>query len=226
MKQIIFILVLIFIISVPMISFAAPLDTEDVTEVRVAAQDCYYRELPLNNERGDMIKKGDKIYVIGEVSFGKLNDDKSLIYLLCNTENGWQWVYKGFTEYNSAIVNPITKTANTTATEKPAFSVSTETSSNMIYMGTFKCTTYCPCTICNGGWSTTATGNPLTPWYTIAVDPRVIPLGSTVYIEGLGTFKAHDTGGAIKGHKIDVCVDSHAYAQVQTWYDMNVYIVK
>lgn len=224
MKQIIFIFVLIFVLSIPIISFAAPLDTEDVTEVRVAARDCYYRDLPLKGEKTERVKKGDKIYVIGEVSFAKLSGKKPLTYLLCNTEDGWQWIYKGFTEYDTSITQP--KPAKSSAANTPSYTISTETSGDMVYMGTFKCTTYCPCTICNGGWSTTATGNPLTPWYTIAVDPRVIPLGSTVYIEGLGTFKAHDTGGAIKGHKIDVCVDSHAYAQVQTWYDMNVYIVK
>ncbi|RYM05209.1 peptidoglycan-binding protein LysM [Sporolactobacillus sp. THM7-7] len=38
----------------------------------------------------------------------------------------------------------------------------------------------------------------------IAVDPRVIPLGSKVKIPGYGTAIARDTGGAIKGKKIDV----------------------
>lgn len=38
----------------------------------------------------------------------------------------------------------------------------------------------------------------------IAVDPRVIPLGSIVEVPGYGTFIAGDTGGAIKGNKIDV----------------------
>lgn len=39
---------------------------------------------------------------------------------------------------------------------------------------------------------------------TIAVDPAVIPLGSTVYIEGIGIRKAEDTGSAIRGYKIDM----------------------
>lgn len=38
----------------------------------------------------------------------------------------------------------------------------------------------------------------------IAVDPSVIPLGSTVYVPGYGTFIAGDTGSAINGHRIDV----------------------
>lgn len=40
----------------------------------------------------------------------------------------------------------------------------------------------------------------------IAVDPSIIPLGSTVFVEGYGYAKAGDTGGAIKGKKIDVFV--------------------
>lgn len=40
----------------------------------------------------------------------------------------------------------------------------------------------------------------------IAVDPNVIPLGSKVYVEGYGEAIAGDTGGAIKGHKIDLHV--------------------
>ena len=38
----------------------------------------------------------------------------------------------------------------------------------------------------------------------IAVDPSVIPLGSTVTVEGYGTYIAADTGGAIKGNRIDI----------------------
>src|SRR5699024_8502909 len=38
----------------------------------------------------------------------------------------------------------------------------------------------------------------------IAVDPSVIPLGSKVHVEGYGEAVAGDTGGAIKGNKIDL----------------------
>jgi uncharacterized protein YabE (DUF348 family)/3D (Asp-Asp-Asp) domain-containing protein len=42
-------------------------------------------------------------------------------------------------------------------------------------------------------------------WGLIAVDPRVIPLGSKVFVAGYGYAVACDTGGAIKGNIIDVC---------------------
>ncbi|MGE5589118.1 MAG: S-layer homology domain-containing protein [Bacillota bacterium] len=38
----------------------------------------------------------------------------------------------------------------------------------------------------------------------VAVDPRVIPLGSVLYVEGYGYALAADTGSAIKGHRIDL----------------------
>ncbi|MDQ0974539.1 peptidoglycan hydrolase CwlO-like protein [Neobacillus niacini] len=46
----------------------------------------------------------------------------------------------------------------------------------------------------------------------IAVDPSVIPLGSKVWVEGYGVAIAGDTGGAIKGHKIDVVMPDNAHA--------------
>ena len=53
----------------------------------------------------------------------------------------------------------------------------------------------------------TATGTPV-HWGIVAVDPKVIPLGSKLYVDGYGTATALDTGGAIRGNKIDVYMDS------------------
>lgn len=50
----------------------------------------------------------------------------------------------------------------------------------------------------------------------ISVDPNVIPLGSRVWVEGYGEAIAGDTGGAIKGNRIDVLLPSEAYA-AQNW---------
>lgn len=49
----------------------------------------------------------------------------------------------------------------------------------------------------------------------IAVDPRVIPLGTKVYVEGYGYATAEDTGGAIKGNKIDIFLNSES--QCRNW---------
>ncbi|MCL6479681.1 MAG: ubiquitin-like domain-containing protein [Peptococcaceae bacterium] len=49
----------------------------------------------------------------------------------------------------------------------------------------------------------------------VAVDPQVIPLGTRMYIEGYGYAKALDTGGAIKGKRIDVFVES--YSEADRW---------
>ena len=46
----------------------------------------------------------------------------------------------------------------------------------------------------------------------ISVDPRVIKLGTKVYVEGYGNAVAGDTGGAMKGNKIDVFIPSKTKA--------------
>lgn len=61
---------------------------------------------------------------------------------------------------------------------------------------------------------------------TIAVDPRIIPLGTKVYVEGYGLAIAEDVGGAIKGNIIDVYMDT--YSQTMNWgaQYVKVYILK
>ncbi len=59
----------------------------------------------------------------------------------------------------------------------------------------------------------TASGTKVKEGRTIAVDPKVIPIGWWVYIEGVGFRRAEDKGSAIKGKKIDVYYDSHSHAE-------------
>ena len=89
---------------------------------------------------------------------------------------------------------------------------------------------YCESTAYSGG-GITATGR--VPVYnpggisTIAVDPRVIPLGSLVYVEGYGKAIAADTGGAIKGNIVDVYLNSQEDA-LNNWgrkYNVAVYVL-
>ncbi|TFE04074.1 LysM peptidoglycan-binding and 3D domain-containing protein [Jeotgalibacillus salarius] len=64
---------------------------------------------------------------------------------------------------------------------------------------------------CNGCSGVTRTGIDLRAnpnQKVIAVDPNVIPLGSRVWVEGYGEAIAGDTGGAIKGNKIDLFIPS------------------
>lgn len=71
---------------------------------------------------------------------------------------------------------------------------------------------------------TTVRRNP-SGYSTLAVDPRVIPLGTKVYVEGYGYAIAEDTGGAIKGNKIDVYMNT--VAECYNWgvRNVNVYIL-
>ena len=61
------------------------------------------------------------------------------------------------------------------------------------------------------GYGITAMGIPAT-YGVAAVDPSVIPLGSRLYVPGYGEAIAADTGGAINGYRIDLCMESYDQA--------------
>lgn len=89
-------------------------------------------------------------------------------------------------------------------------------------LGEFELTAYCPCAeVCCGKWGLnrpldengepivyTASGEIATPNFTVAVDPNVIPLGTEICIEGLGVFKAQDTGN-FTGNVVDIYFTDH-----------------
>ena len=79
------------------------------------------------------------------------------------------------------------------------------------YLGKFSISHYCSCPICTNTpkGSRTATGHYPREGRTVAVDPKVIPLHSIIYVEGLGTFVAEDIGGAVKGNHLDIYIDNH-----------------
>ncbi|MGE5560854.1 MAG: G5 domain-containing protein [Chloroflexota bacterium] len=60
----------------------------------------------------------------------------------------------------------------------------------------------------------------------VAVDPKVIPLRSRLYIEGYGYAVAGDIGGAIKGNRIDLCFDTVAEALDWGKRKVKVYIIE
>lgn len=80
------------------------------------------------------------------------------------------------------------------------------------YLGKFTLTAYCRCSKCCGkSDGITTSGKKVKANHTIAVDPKVIPLGTEVVINRK-IYVAEDTGGAIIGNRIDVFFDSHSDA--------------
>lgn len=93
-----------------------------------------------------------------------------------------------------------------------------------ISLGEFLVSAYCSCEICcneyaldrpldeNGNEIVKGSiGQVLTPQYSIAVDPKVIPYGTEVMF-GENTYLAQDCGGAIKGNRIDLYFNDHQAA--------------
>lgn len=90
-----------------------------------------------------------------------------------------------------------------------------------IYLGEFVLTAYCPCEKCCGQYGVNrpidengdlivygAYGQRLEAGVSIATDPDVIGFNQEVYIDG-AVYKANDTGGNIKGNKIDIYMINH-----------------
>lgn len=76
-----------------------------------------------------------------------------------------------------------------------------------------------------GGSGITATGLPARRGI-VAVDPNVIPLGSRLYIPGYGLALAADTGGAIRGNIIDLCMEDYSEAIHFGRRNVKVYVLE
>lgn len=148
-------------------------------------------------------------------SFAVLEDAKSLLY---SAEVEIQKLYEiKEPDFNEAV-GDVAEEKNSVAESEEDMVVS-ETKKESL--GEFKLTAYCSCEKCCGKWALNrpkdengkdivygSTGAILVAGTSIAVDPSVIPYGSQVEING-HVYTAHDTGGAIKGNRIDVYFDSH-----------------
>jgi 3D (Asp-Asp-Asp) domain-containing protein len=123
-------------------------------------------------------------------------------------------------QITTAVPNSIEKSTDYTSTMSgPSKEISDE-------WQLFTITAYCGCEKCCGKTDRiTTTGTCAVEGVTIAVDPTVIPYGSLVDIEGIGTFVAEDCGGAIKGNKIDIYFERHEDAlRFGVWVDWRVRI--
>jgi len=131
---------------------------------------------------------------------------KPFIYIMC------LFIITGFTAAYEAV--------NTEAAEPPP---QENTESEWVSIGAYKLTAYCACVKCCQIWSAehpkhigtgyaqkTASGTTHKANRTIAVNPKVIPYGTEVYIEGYGYYIAEDTGGTARRKKvIDIYMGSH-----------------
>lgn len=172
----------------------------------VKANELNCRQTPNNDDETNIIKtfpKGTELSIIGIDDTGK-----------------WWEVWDGETQgwcYSTYFVH--------TAEELKEQEIN-DVEGGGNYVGSFYITGYTPSPAENGGPTVTAMGDNL--WnsvgWAIAADPRVLPMNTKVYIEGIGTRVVRDTGGAIKGNKIDVLVGSNSESYAITGYH-NVYIV-
>lgn len=91
----------------------------------------------------------------------------------------------------------------------------------LVSLGEFRITAYCPCEICCGNWAKnrpvdedgsvqvfTASGDLAVEGVTIAADTSVLPFGTEVIIDDV-KYIVQDRGKAIKGNKIDVYFENH-----------------
>lgn len=103
---------------------------------------------------------------------------------------------------------------------------------------TCRVTAYCTCPTCCGIWSDrhpsrigtdyvqkTSTGTIPTEGRTIATDQSVIPAGTHVIING-HEYIAEDTGGAIKGNRIDIFFDTHEEAVAWGVQELEVDVIE
>lgn len=101
----------------------------------------------------------------------------------------------------------------------------THTHGTLVPLGTFKTTAYCPCYQCSEGWGRqTSSGALATANLTVAVDRRVIPMGSRLLINGQ-EYVAQDVGGGVKGNHIDIYFNTHGETRQHGVRNAEVYLI-
>lgn len=119
------------------------------------------------------------------------------------------------------VIQPETAIETNNSEIKPEVLPFAQDTVDKIYLGEFVLTAYCPCEKCCGQYGvnrpTDENGNLIVygdygqrieAGVSIAADPNVIGFNQAMYINGT-IYKAHDTGGNIKGNKIDIYMTDH-----------------
>jgi len=123
------------------------------------------------------------------------------------------------------------KFSNTQVITKGEIPVAEETApvssgNGVTSLGLFRTTAYCPCYQCSEGWGRqTSTGAIATAYHTIAVDPKIIPYGTKVMINGV-VYTAEDRGGGVKGNHIDIFYDTHSQTRQHGSRTAEVFLVQ
>jgi 3D (Asp-Asp-Asp) domain-containing protein len=87
-------------------------------------------------------------------------------------------------------------------------------------------TAYTPVATGVEGGCYTKTGRDGRSVHGVAVDPKVIPLGSRLFIPGYGHCVADDIGGAIRGHRVDVRVQAARNMAVWGRRSVRIYVLR
>lgn len=107
--------------------------------------------------------------------------------------------------------------------------IPTNVNAEVIDMGLFKLSAYCPCKSCSDNWGRqTKSGKMATPNHTVAADLSVMNIGDKITING-EEFVVEDCGAHVKGDHLDIFFDTHeeveafnngkgiAYGEVLIW---------
>jgi LysM repeat protein len=166
-----------------------------------------------SNSKSYKVQPGDTMWSVAQrhgISISQLkqwnNLSSNTIYINQVLQVGGQ----ATAQAKPSTPSPAAPSTPSTSTPAPAPAQESKSVSKEITVEATAYTAYCAG--CSG---ITATGidlrsNPNRK--VIAVDPRVIPLGSRVYVEGYGEAIAGDTGGAIKGTRVDLFMASQSSA--------------
>lgn len=166
-----------------------------------------------SNSKSYKVQPGDTMWSVAQrhgISISQLkqwnNISSNTIYINQVLQVGGQ----ATAQAKPSTPSPAAPSTPSTSTPAPAPAQESKSVSKEITVEATAYTAYCAG--CSG---ITATGidlrsNPNRK--VIAVDPRVIPLGSRVYVEGYGEAIAGDTGGAIKGTRVDLFMASQSSA--------------
>lgn len=187
----------------------------------------------------DSVIDGDLVISIDEISYGKDYVHTSVDYKteyrdVLTIPKGTQRVQrrgvlgKDTKEYSVTYVNGVETERTLVSEYTSAYPVSAVVERGV--GGSIEGISYsyaltCDTTIYYSG-GITASGLPADE-NVVAVDPRVIPLGTKLYIPGFGIRIAADVGGNVKGHSVDICIDrDHPWAKTYGRRSATVYIIE